>query len=144
MFYKLLLRGLLGFFEFKSVYAMQPMYTSRANKEIPTRLKIVGQFSLALPEAPKVVATIESHDFVQTIMEDRDFFKPPWESSIGRLVSKSAFDGFNAFESKNNPSGAKHIYLDFLVEKAEALVQKDIFSFQEFENTHHLVDIVRE
>ena len=144
MFYKLLLRGLPGFFDFNSVYAMQPMYTSRANKDILTRLKTIDQFSLKPPEALKAVVTIESHDLVQTIMKDRDYFKSPWESSIGKLVSKNAFDGLNAFESKHHPSGAKQIYLDYLVEKAEALVQKDIFSFQEFGNTHHLVDIVRE
>ena len=141
MFYKLLLRGLPGFFDFNSVYAMQPMYTSRANRDILTRLKSIDQFSLKPPAAPKVVHHIKSYDSVQTIMKNRDIFKSPWESSIGRLVSKSAFDGLNAFESENHPSGAKQIYLDFLVEKAEALVQKYIFSFKE---TAHMIDIIRE
>ena len=141
MFYKLLLRGLPGFFDFNSVYAMQPMYTSRANRDILTRLKTIDQFSLKPPEAPKVVHHIKSYDPVQTIMQNRDIFKSPWESSIGSLVSRSAFDGLNAFESKNHPSGAKQIYLDFLVEKAEALVQKYMFSFKE---KVHMIDIIRE
>ncbi|KAK3988374.1 heme peroxidase [Cladorrhinum sp. PSN332] len=68
MLYKLIQRGLPGWFPFNSVAVMQPMYTKKANTEIATALGTITQFSAADPSPPVSKTPISTPAAIKTAL----------------------------------------------------------------------------
>lgn len=146
MFHKLLRRGLPGFFDFNSVYAMQPMYTSRANTNIFKRLKTMDQYTLNPPAAPKSKA-IDTHGDVCSVLNNQHCLESQWTSSVGTIISQKAFDGLRAFEREHSgaqsqqTSKVNQLYVNYLTKKATDFVGRDAFRLG---NHNYQIDIIRE
>lgn len=147
MFHKLLHRGLPGSFEFNSVYAMQPMYTSSDNKRILDRLNTMNQFSMTKPKVPQLKFPVDSHTAVCQILQDQTSFESPWRSLRGTYVSENAISAFTSFQQEaessqlyRSPKAAK-VYLDFLIGKAKPLVEGAAYHLG---GTYNQIDFVRE
>lgn len=147
MFHKLFNRGLPGFFDFNSIYVMQPMYTSGANAEIFERLKTINQFSMKPPTAPKEKAIIDTHSGVCEVLDDKTRFESQWASLVGTIVSQKALDGLNNFETEHcgtqsqQASKLNHLYVSYLTKKATDFVGRDAFRLG---SRYYQVDIIRE
>lgn len=147
MLHKLFHRGLPGSFEFDSVYAMQPMYTSGDNKRILTRLNTMNQFSMTRPTVPQPRVSVESHKAVCQMLQDQGSFESPWVSLRGNYISENAIDAYTSFvqDAKSShlyrsPKAAK-VYLDFLIGKAKSLVEGAAYRLG---GTYNQIDFVRE
>lgn len=68
MLYKLIQRGLPGWFPFNSVAVMQPMYTKKANTQIAESLGTITQFSIADPVPPPNRIPISSPSGIKTAL----------------------------------------------------------------------------
>lgn len=147
MFHKLLHRGLTGSFSFNSVYAMQPMYTSRDNERILKKLKTMDQFSIAQLAVPKPKIVFNSYTAVSNIVKTNSSFRSPWATLADPYVSDKAIGGFHIFQQEKQGNQiyqsvkAKNVYLDFLVEKAESLVHRATCRVG---RSYNRIDIVRE
>ncbi|KAK4223785.1 heme peroxidase [Podospora fimiseda] len=68
MLYKLIQRGLPGWFPFNSVAVMQPMYTKKANTEIATSLGTISQFSIVDPSPPPSFVSVSNPKTIEGIL----------------------------------------------------------------------------
>ena len=141
MFHKLLHRGLPGLFDFNSVYAMQPMYTSASNKEIFQRLNVSDQYSMNPPKAPTIKVSVESHAAVCDALLHGDYFESTWSASVGTLVSQKASNGFDILAQAEQTAGSKQIFLEYLLGKADSTVRRSSFRLRK---SQYQIDIVRE
>jgi hypothetical protein len=78
MLYKLIQRGLPGWFPFNSVAVMQPMYTKKANEKIARELGTIAQFSLDDPKPPAKPVVLVTNAAVRSVLTDPKGFTPPW------------------------------------------------------------------
>ncbi len=152
MFHKLLHRGLPGCFAFNSVYAMQPMYTSKDNEKILTRLKTLDQFSLEKPALPQQNYLADSYTKVKQVLQNEGSLKSPWMTLEGTYVSEKAIDAYASFQKEEkssqlygSPKAAK-IYLDYLTGKAKSLVEGAAYCLrgQSSKAKYNQIDFVRE
>ena len=114
MVHKLIQRGLPYHFAFNSVYAMQPMYTSKPYKKTLTKLKTIDPFSLEPPATPKSKAAID-----------------------GLHAFESKHEGYH----DQHHSESKLIYLTYLTDKATSFVKSDSFCLAK---SYYRIDMVRE
>ena len=146
MFHKLLRRGLPGHFDFNSVYAMQPMYTSKANAEIFTRLKTFGQYTVNGPSVPQAVAKIDSYSDVSQAIGDRQSFESAWSSSTSDVTTQKALVALNEFEGDLSIALSQQISkemscVDYLTQKATDFVKRNSFRLGK---NYYQIDLVRE
>ena len=141
MFHRLLQRGLPDFFDFNSVYAMQPMYTSAANKEIFQRLKVDDQYCFDPPKAPTVKTVIETHDAICNALSNTKYFASIWSASVGTLVSQKASDGFDKLTELDQLAESKQLFSKYLIDKAESTIKRSSFRLRK---SSYQIDIVRE
>ena len=147
MLHKLFHRGLPGSFEFNSVYAMQPMYTSSDNQRILTRLNTMNQFSMTKPTVPQPRVSADSHTAVCQILQDQGSFESPWTSLRGTYISEDAIGAYTSFVQDAKGSHlygspkAVNVYLDFLIGKAKSLVEGAAYRLG---GTYNQIDFVRE
>jgi cytochrome P450 len=90
MLYKLIQRGLPGWFPYNSVAVMQPMYTKQGNEKIAKELGILDQYSSEDPRAPpKTVALLTDAAIRQALINTKQF-SIPTPTSITDLFPASA------------------------------------------------------
>ncbi|TDZ65292.1 Psi-producing oxygenase A [Colletotrichum trifolii] len=89
MLYKLIQRGLPGWFPFNSVAVMQPMYTKKANAAIAEELGTIGQFSLAGVKAPPKPVVVSTAASVRHVLGNPKQFVVPWLPALNSLFSGS-------------------------------------------------------
>ncbi|KAF7507317.1 hypothetical protein GJ744_010751 [Endocarpon pusillum] len=85
MFYKLIQRGLPGWFPYNSLNVMQPMYTKEANMRIAKSLKTIQLYTIKDPEPPRPVVVLTKHDDCKAVLEDHQTFVVPWLPAINDL-----------------------------------------------------------
>ncbi|KAL8921768.1 MAG: hypothetical protein Q9208_005525 [Pyrenodesmia sp. 3 TL-2023] len=147
MFHKLLHRGLPGYFDFNSVYAMQPMYTSAANKNIFDKLKTADQYSLNPPAIPRAPTTEESHSKVTQLLQNKKSYKTAWPQSSKIAAPDTLVANFNRHQQDKlseqiyQQTNPKPIFLDYLTHKAVAYLGRDSF---ELGKSWYQVDFVRD
>ena len=78
MLYKLIQRGVPGWFPFNSAAVMQPMYTKKANAEIAKKLGTFDQFTLDDPKPPAKPVVIASSAAIKKALADNKAFVVPW------------------------------------------------------------------
>ncbi|KAK4442291.1 heme peroxidase [Podospora aff. communis PSN243] len=78
MLYRLIQRGLPGWFPFNSVSVMQPMYTKKANERIARELGTLHQFTLDDPKPPPKVIVLTSTPAIRSVLTNTKGFALPW------------------------------------------------------------------
>ncbi|KAF5138262.1 Psi-producing oxygenase A [Metarhizium anisopliae] len=85
MLYKLIQRGVPGWFPFNSVAVMQPMYTKKANEKIAQELGTLDQYTLDDPKPPGMPITISANASIKQIFDNPAQFAVPWLKSFNCL-----------------------------------------------------------
>jgi linoleate 10R-lipoxygenase len=73
MLYKLIQRGLPGWFPFNSVAVMQPMYTKKANEAIAREHGILDQYTLDDPKPPPKMVKLVTKEAIQKVLNDKQY-----------------------------------------------------------------------
>ncbi|KAM0454878.1 hypothetical protein ACHAPV_008252 [Trichoderma viride] len=87
MLYKLIQRGVPGWFPFNSVAVMQPMYTKKANIEIAKKLKTLDQFTTDDPKPPAKPVVLFAGESIKQILGAPDKFVVPWLPPLNSLFA---------------------------------------------------------
>ncbi|KAI0205662.1 heme peroxidase [Astrocystis sublimbata] len=78
MLYKLIQRGLPGWFPYNSVAVMQPMYTKKANAAIAKELGTLDQFTLDDPKPPAKPVVVFSNAAIKQVLSNPKQYVTPW------------------------------------------------------------------
>lgn len=74
MFYKLIQRGLPGWFPWNSLHVMQPMYTKDMNRQIAQEIGTIRQYTEADPAPPRPPVLVKRYRTMRAIMNDPQRF----------------------------------------------------------------------
>ena len=85
MFYRLIQRGLPGWFPYNSLNVMQPMYTKEANKRIAESIGTIKLYTDKDPQPPRTVVVLTKRDDCKAVLADHQTFFVPWLSAINDL-----------------------------------------------------------
>lgn len=85
MLYRLIQRGVPGWFPFNSVAVMQPMYTKKANESIAKELGTIAQFTTADPKPPAKAVVIYTHESIKHILKNPKQFPIIWNTALSAL-----------------------------------------------------------
>uniref|UniRef100_A0A0L0MYV5 linoleate 8R-lipoxygenase n=1 Tax=Tolypocladium ophioglossoides (strain CBS 100239) TaxID=1163406 RepID=A0A0L0MYV5_TOLOC len=85
MLYKLIQRGLPGWFPFNSVAVMQPMFTKKANEAIARELGTIDQFTLNDPKPPPTAFVLFTSAAIKQTLSNPKQFVVPWLAPINAL-----------------------------------------------------------
>lgn len=85
MLYKLVQRGVPGWFPFNSVAIMQPMYTKKANEAIAREIGTIDQFSLADPKPPAKTVVLFTNEAIKKALGNAKQFVVPWLPALNSL-----------------------------------------------------------
>ena len=155
--YKLIHRGLPGWFPFNSIAAMQPMYTKQKNIELAKRHGTIDQYSLEDPTPPKRPVLIETWEGIKDIIHNPKVFPSGWERSVDivfcgkrdlswfmlsgdepknlqhrQMMGKAFHDAFPNFQKT---------VLEFVDNVGTKLLNKEAF---ELKKGLHQIDIIRD
>ncbi|CAI4218929.1 unnamed protein product [Parascedosporium putredinis] len=131
MLYKLIQRGLPGWFPFNSVAVMQPMYTKKANIQIAKKLGTIDQFTVDDPKPPKQPIIVTSNATAKKALSNPDTFAAPWLAGINALFpGKKDYSWFML--------SALHKFIDNVGAK---LIEKETFKLSQ---GLHQIDIIRD
>lgn len=81
----LILNAFPKYFQFNSVYAMQPFYTPQANRKTFEKLGTANLYSFDPPTAAPPLVPITSHAACWAILADNKNFRVPWGSKMASL-----------------------------------------------------------
>ncbi|TWU77015.1 hypothetical protein ED733_007618 [Metarhizium rileyi] len=108
MLYKLIQRGVPGWFPFNSVAVMQPMYTKKANENIAEELGIRDQYTLDNPKPPGRPITISSNSSIKQVFDNPKQFAAPWLEPFNCLFpGKKRFDWFGPAGVECHDNGSR-------------------------------------
>lgn len=156
MLYKLIQRGLPGWFPFNSVAVMQPMYTKKANIQIAKKLGTIDQFTVDDPKPPKQPIIVTSNATAKKALSNPDTFATPWLAGINALFpGKKDYSWFmlsgdgpthvahrqsmlKAVQKIPNLHTALHQFIDNVGAK---LIEKETFKLSQ---GLHQIDIIRD
>ncbi|KAH8197888.1 hypothetical protein TruAng_007940 [Truncatella angustata] len=85
MLYKLIQRGLPGWFPFNSITVMQPMYTKQANEKTAKELGTFDQFTTDDPTPPRKLVVLKSSAAIKQVSENTKQFPVPWLPAMNSI-----------------------------------------------------------
>ncbi|KAI0534535.1 heme peroxidase [Xylaria digitata] len=156
MLYKLIQRGLPGWFPYNSVAVMQPMFTRKTNAAIAKKLGTISQFTLDDPKPPPTPIVITSNAAVKTVLTNPKQYVIAWLPPLNALFpGKKDFSWYmlsgdatvniqdranlvKALKKAPNLHTAIH---DFIARVGAELLNKETFTLAEGLNQ---VDIIRD
>lgn len=95
MLYKLIQRGIPGWFPFNSVAVMQPMYTKKANAAIAKELGTLAQFTLDDPKPPAKPVVVTTNASIREVLNNPKKYVVPWVPPLNALFpGKKDFSWF--------------------------------------------------
>ncbi|KAI8944722.1 heme peroxidase [Xylaria longipes] len=95
MLYKLIQRGLPGWFPYNSVAVMQPMYTKKANAAIAKELGTLDQFTLDDPKPPAKPIVVVSSASIRQVLSNPKQYIIPWAQPLNAVFpGKKDFSWF--------------------------------------------------
>ncbi|KAI1820639.1 linoleate diol synthase [Xylaria intraflava] len=95
MLYKLIQRGLPGWFPYNSVAVMQPMYTKQANAAIAKKLGTIAQYTLDDPKPPAKPVVVISNASTRKVLGNPKVYVVPWLPPVNDLFpGKKDFSWF--------------------------------------------------
>jgi hypothetical protein len=86
MFYKLIQRAFPGWFDFNSIYVMQPMFTPSENQEIAKEIGTIQLYSLDPPKAPPALSIVTSHVVATALQQNKQAFRVPWLKGFNEML----------------------------------------------------------
>lgn len=156
MLYKLIQRGVPGWFPFNSIHVMQPMYTRKANEQIARDLGTIELYSLKAPEAPRRPVVVTKYSLIKQILKDRRCFIIPWGPALNAIFpGKEDYTTFMlggdkaANTAQRNlvgdilygPADFKSLLSDFVFKSSNTYLKENLFNLGK---TIQQIDIVRE
>lgn len=78
MLYKLIQRGVPGWFPFDSIAVMQPMYTKQANIRIAKKLDTSALYTLDDPKPPKMPTLVTTSAGIKQVLGNPQQFRTAW------------------------------------------------------------------
>lgn len=85
--YHLILNAFPRWFDFNSVYAMQPFYTPAESRKIFTKFGKMDLYSFDPPSLKPPIIPIISHAALRTVLSDKKNFRVPWGARMASLES---------------------------------------------------------
>ncbi|KAI1650500.1 heme peroxidase [Daldinia loculata] len=85
MAYKLIQRGLPGWFPYNSVAVMQPFYTKKANTAIAKELGTIDQYTQNDPQPPRKPVVLLTSSAIEQVLSKHTEFLIPWASPLNDL-----------------------------------------------------------
>ncbi|EQK99321.1 linoleate diol synthase [Ophiocordyceps sinensis CO18] len=85
MMYKLIQRGLPGWFAFNSLAVMQPMFTKKVNEEIARELGTMDQYTLDDPKPPPKPVVVFTSAAIKQALGSPKQFAVPWLQAVNSL-----------------------------------------------------------
>lgn len=156
MLYRLIQRGLPGWFPFNSIAVMQPMYTKKMNIQIAKELGTFDQYTLDDPSPPKSSVVIKTWAGIQQVLNDHKTFPLGWGKVLDYIFEgKKDLSWFmlagnepKNFEHRQKTGQAFHklpnlqktVY-DFIDRVGHDLIKKADFKLKE---GLHQIDIIRD
>jgi linoleate 10R-lipoxygenase len=156
MLYRLIQRGLPGWFPFNSITVMQPMYTKQANIAIAKELGTIDQYTLNDPSPPKVPVVIKSWAGIKQVLNDPATFPLGWGKVLDYIFMGKRDVGWfmlagneaRNFEHRKKTAQAfgklpnlQQTILDFVDRVGKNLLKEADF---ELKTGLHQVDIIRD
>ena len=88
MLYKLIQRGVPGWFPFNSLHVMQPMYTRKTNEQIARDMGKIELHTLDGPKAPRRPVVVTKHFLSKQVLIDRRCFIVPWGPTLNAIFPR--------------------------------------------------------
>ncbi|KAI1462181.1 heme peroxidase [Annulohypoxylon moriforme] len=85
MLYKLIQRGVPGWFPFNSAAVMQPMYTKKANEKIAKEFGTFDQYTLDDPKPPRKTIVVLTSESIKQVLGQPKQFVVPWLQPLNTL-----------------------------------------------------------
>jgi linoleate 10R-lipoxygenase len=156
MLYRLIQRGLPGWFPFNSIAVMQPMYTKKANIAIAKELGTIDQYTLDDPSPPKKPVVIKTWAGIKQVLNDPATFPLGWGKVLDYIFNGKRDVGWFMLAG-NEPRNLEHrkktaqafsklpnlqqTILDFIDRVGKNLLKEADF---ELKTGLHQVDIIRD
>ena len=99
MMYKLIQRGLPGWFPYNSISVMQPMYTKDMNREIAQEFGTISQFTEAGPQRPARRLVLNKQSEIQQILTNPKEFPSSLEKQFENFLDGRDFSHFMRAEN---------------------------------------------
>ncbi|KAH6886177.1 heme peroxidase [Thelonectria olida] len=146
MLYKLIQRGVPGWFPFNSIAIMQPMYTKKANEAIAREIGTIDQFSLEDPKPPAKPIVVFTNEAIKKTLSNPKQFVVPWLPALNSLFpGKKDYGWFmlSGDEPKNFSHRANFVKAmgkvpnihnavhDFVQRVGKQLIEKETFTLKE-------------
>ncbi|KAK4460577.1 Psi-producing oxygenase A [Cladorrhinum samala] len=151
MLYKLIQRGLPGWFPFNSVAVMQPMYTKQANAKIAESLGTITQFSLADPVPPRNRIPISTASGIKTALSTPDLVPSylPAFATLGTPGNNKTLKSLSSYSPatlnailENHASSLPAAVSSLVQSEGAALLEKESFPLRK--NALYQLDILRD
>lgn len=155
MFYKLIQRGLPGWFPYNSLSVMQPMYTPDMNREIATEIGTISQYTEADPKPPPRRLILMKQSEISQMLTDPKGFPIPFGKPYENFIEGRDFGHFmlagdtprhreqrNVYGGSIYGSGElKELLSTFIAEQTDRFLTGSMFQIGK--GTYH-VDILKE
>ncbi|KAI1858014.1 uncharacterized protein JN550_012907 [Neoarthrinium moseri] len=86
MLYKLIQRGVPGWFPFNSIAVMQPMYTKKANEKIAREIGTIDLYTMDDPKAPPKPIIVTSSAAIKQTLDNPKQFAVPWLKALNAML----------------------------------------------------------
>ncbi|KAB8342814.1 hypothetical protein FH972_022412 [Carpinus fangiana] len=161
MFYKLIQRGVPGWFPYNSLHSTQPMFTKNMNAQIAREIGTIAQYTNDDPKRPRSTVVLTRHADVTQVLENSNVFVVPWLPAVNNLFlgdknyPKRTFEWFMLAGDKPENAASKKLVQKlfkgipdlggtvsrFIAEKGAELLKKEEFKMKE--DLFH-IDIIRD
>ncbi|KAM7183246.1 hem peroxidase [Naviculisporaceae sp. PSN 640] len=85
MAYKLIQRGLPGWFPYNNISVMQPFYTKKGNEKIARNLGTIDQYTLQDPKPPAKPHVLFTSAGIKSVLSNPSQFHVPWLAAMNAL-----------------------------------------------------------
>lgn len=156
MLYKLIQRGVPGWFPFNSLHVMQPMFTRKMNETIAREIGQINLYTLDPPKAPRKPIILTKHSLIKQVLNDRRCFITAWGPVLNQIFpGKEDYTTFMlggdkpANTSQRNlvgdilygPADFKTLLSDFVFTSAITYLKENLFTLGK---NLQQIDIIRE
>lgn len=156
MLYKLIQRGVPGWFPFNSLHVMQPMFTRKMNETIAREIGQIDLYTLDPPKPPRKPVILTNHSLIKQVLKDRRCFVTVLGPGLNQIFpGKEDYTTYMlggdklANTSQRNlvgdilygPADFKALLSDFVFKSATAYLKENLFTLGK---TIQQIDIIRE
>lgn len=155
MLYKLIQRGVPGWFPFNSLHVMQPMFTRKMNEKIARQIGQIKLYTLDPPKPPRKPVILTNHSLIKQVLKDRRFVTT-WGPGLNQIFpGKEDYTTYMwggdkpANTAQRNlvgdilygPTDFKTLLSDFVFKSASTYLKENLFALGK---TIQQIDIIRE